>query len=112
MKLQNLRTWINQVVPLKVKHLLVTAAAVVFTIVGFQVQTSAISDQRVKDVEDNAVQTCVTRVETRETLRTLLSAVYTDVLYILPESDQAQAFAERGLSRIDSLYPELDKADC
>lgn len=110
-KTNRLRVWLNHVVDVKRKFLIQLAVLTLLLIVSFQFQTAQISNARVEDVEASAHEACVTRVETRLTIRDILFYVV-DLEDVLPDNPDAQAYTTKRVDYVNSRYPELNKDDC
>lgn len=102
---RRVRDWMEKVIDVKVKAVLLTGFLATFTVVAFQYQVSAINADRFADG-------CEAKVNARDDLRDVLFHVV-DLSDVLPGSEAAQAFTLNRIEYINEKYPALDAAvDC
>jgi hypothetical protein len=98
------RNWLNTVVDVKVKAIFLTGLLATFTVVGFQYQVDALTNQRLD-------ASCAVRIEARESLRNILFDV-TDLSDVLPDNPQAEAYRINRWMLINDKYPLVTEEEC
>ncbi len=93
------RLWMEKVIDVKVKAVLLTGALATFTVVAFQYQVSSLSKDRFESV-------CDTRVLAREDLRAVLLYVV-DLSDMFPDDHIAEEYTASRVSYIEERYPSL-----
>lgn len=103
--------WLEKVIDVKVKALLLTALVSTFVIVGFQYQVSALNNHNLEALKRADRAACEARVFSRTDLRDILFEVI-DLSDVLPDSEGAALYEQNRIKLINEKFPALSLDSC
>jgi hypothetical protein len=108
-RMKRLSNWLNKIIDVRIKALLMTSIAILIIVAGFEFQLSGQATAR-------AEAQCTTRIESRSDLREVLFKVV-DLSDLFVGTDKTpnaavQAYTQNRVDFINEKYPPINRSDC